>query len=60
MQPATEKIQPWKAGWLARNATGINKSKPGGTSHGFAKGKEVVLAGFTSGIAIQVKPDEED
>ena len=60
MPQTTEKSQPWKAGWLARNAKGATKTKPGGTTHGFAKGTDVVLGGFTSGIAIQVKPEEEE
>jgi len=59
MQPTAEKIQPWKAGWVARNSQGDAKARPGGISHGFAKGKAVVLGGFTSGIAIQVKADED-
>lgn len=49
----SEKIQPWKAGWVARN-NGGPKSTPSGTTHGFAAGEDVVLGGHTSGIAVGV------
>lgn len=52
-----EKIQPWKAGWLARNAEGATKSKPQGLSHGTQKGQSVVIGGFTSGVAIKMTPE---
>ncbi|KAG8667968.1 hypothetical protein FPOAC1_012810 [Fusarium poae] len=45
----TIKIQPWKAGWLARNAAGTQKIKTNGTSHGAGKGEPVIIGGFTSG-----------
>jgi hypothetical protein len=52
-----EKIQPWKAQWLAKVAaeestTGDKvKTVREGTSHGFSKGKEVILDGTTTGMA---------
>jgi len=52
-----EKIQPWKAQWLARE---LKRGKEGGaqveragTSHGFTKGQEVILDGTTSGNAFR-------
>ncbi|RKK89172.1 hypothetical protein BFJ68_g16777 [Fusarium oxysporum] len=50
----TAKAQPWKAGWLARNAAGVQKSEPKGTSHGAGEGEQVVIGGFTSGVAIKM------
>ncbi len=56
MPGQVEKTQPWKAGWLARNAPGVVKSKPAGTSHGTHKGQNLVQGGFTSGVAIKMTP----
>lgn len=56
--PATEKIQPWKKGWLARNAPGTQKTAPAGTSHGAKKGMNIVQGGFTSGVAIKMTPEK--
>jgi len=59
MGPNTvEKVQPWKAGWLARNAAGAEKKAPGGTSHGAAAGEKVILGGHTSGVSIKVNPEK--
>lgn len=58
IMPQVEKVQPWKAGWLARNAPGATKTKPAGTSHGTKKGETVVQGGFTSGVAIKMTPDK--
>ncbi|KAL3590977.1 hypothetical protein FPOAC2_13182 [Fusarium poae] len=54
----TIKIQPWKAGWLARNAAGTQKIKTNGTSHGAGKGEPVIIGGFTSGVAIKMTPEK--
>ncbi|KAK3328633.1 hypothetical protein B0T19DRAFT_442523 [Cercophora scortea] len=53
------KAQPWKAGWLARNALGTQKPPPKGTSHGTKKGDAVVQGGHTSGISIKMTPEKE-
>lgn len=53
----TEKIQPWKAEWLAKQSA--KKSEGGneegalreGTAHGFSKGQEVILDGTMTGTA---------
>jgi hypothetical protein len=58
MDSATEKVQPWKAGWLARNAMGAQKTAPQGTSHGTQKGQPVIIGGFTSGVAIRMTPEK--
>ncbi|KAI1669669.1 hypothetical protein L13192_07128 [Pyrenophora tritici-repentis] len=60
MQPVAEKSQPWKASWLARNANATSKAKVAGTTHGFAKGKEVVLSGHTSGVPIVANPEDQN
>jgi len=58
MPAPAQKLQPWKAGWLARNAAGAAKDKPAGTSHGTMKGQNIVQGGFTSGIAIKMTPEK--
>ncbi|KAI0396026.1 hypothetical protein F5Y17DRAFT_456349 [Xylariaceae sp. FL0594] len=60
MQPnaSTTKAQPWKAGWLARNAPGAQKAPPKGTSHGAPQGDALVIGGFTSGVSIKMTPDK--
>ena len=60
MAPNTvEKTQPWKAGWLARNANGTQKKKQAGTSHGAKKGENIVEGGYTSGVAIKMTPEQK-
>lgn len=54
-----EKIQPWKAGWVARNASGAQKPEARGLSHGAEKGENVVVGGFTSGVAIKLPPKDD-
>ena len=54
----TEKSQPWKAGWLARKAQGAEKSAPGGNSYGTKKGENIIIGGFTSGVAIKIAPEK--
>ncbi|KAL7781017.1 hypothetical protein V8C43DRAFT_240410 [Trichoderma afarasin] len=51
---ANEKLQPWKAGWMARNAEGEQKPEPKGLSHGTEKGEDIINGGFTSGVAIRM------
>ncbi|MCJ1307425.1 hypothetical protein MMC25_001071 [Agyrium rufum] len=52
-----EKIQPWKAQWLAKLEANVSasgdkgKAVREGTSHGFSKGQEVILDGTTTGMA---------
>jgi len=60
MQPdtSTTKAQPWKAGWMARNAPGAKKAPPKGTSHGARKGDDLIIGGFTSGVSIKMTPDK--
>lgn len=56
-----EKIQPWKAQWLARQSTKDSgsgdkgKTVREGTSHGFSKGQEVILDGTTTGMASRAR-----
>ena len=57
---SSEKIQPWKAGWLARNAPGVEKTAPGGNSYGTKKGENIIVGGFTSGVAIKMVPKENE
>jgi hypothetical protein len=59
MGPKCEKTQPWKAGWLARQAAGTEKKAVGGTSHGAVAGEKVILGGHTSGVSIKVNPDKK-
>lgn len=56
--PASEKIQPWKAGWVARNSQGAEKAAAKGTSHGAAPGQLMIVGGFTSGVAIKMTPEK--
>ncbi|KAL6691221.1 hypothetical protein J3F84DRAFT_387142 [Trichoderma pleuroticola] len=49
-----EKVQPWKAGWMARNAEGEEKPEAKGLSHGTEKGEDIINGGFTSGVAIRM------
>lgn len=58
-QHPVKRTQPWKAGWLARNAAGVEKKAPGGTSHGAAAGEKVILGGHTSGVSVKVNPAEK-
>jgi hypothetical protein len=54
------KSQPWKAGWLARQAAGTEKKAVGGTSHGAPAGEKVILGGHTSGVSIKVNPEKQE
>jgi len=55
MDPQTnEKIQPWKTGWFARNADGVHKKAPMGTSYDAKKGENIISGGYTSGVAIKM------
>jgi len=56
----TQKAQPWKAGWVARNAAGVEKKAVGGTSHGAAAGEIVILGGHTSGVSVKVNPEKAE
>jgi hypothetical protein len=60
MPSQQEKAQPWKAGWLARQAEGANKKVVGGTSHGALAGEKVILGGHTSGVSVKVNPDKAE
>jgi len=50
----TQKIQPWKAGWFARNAVGVHSKLPMGTSYDAKKGEDIISGGYTSGVAIKM------
>jgi hypothetical protein len=52
------KTQPWKAGWLARNAPGAPKAKAEGTSHGTKQGENIVQGGHTSGVSIKMTSEK--
>lgn len=54
-----EKIQPWKAGWVARNASGTKTKPQAGTSHGAKMGEAVVEGGYTSGVSIKMTPEQK-
>lgn len=57
-QTNIEKIQPWKAGWLARNNGAKDRTETKGTSHGAAKGQTIITGGFTSGVSIKMTTEK--
>ncbi|KAM0259425.1 hypothetical protein ACHAQJ_003319 [Trichoderma viride] len=55
-----EKAQPWKAGWIARNKDDVEKPETKGLSHGTEKGDDMIIGGFTSGVAVRVAPTKSE